>query len=181
MDYFIENGCMHILPYFNRKFTSRMIEKLNTVSKIEFLAHHPYFNIESSDDDEDIQSISIFNQPLENIPSNIKEIYLGDCFNKSVNNLPIGLEKIVFGYNFNRCVDFLPITLKYVEFGAKFNKSIDNLPNLVEEIYLDKDFDKVITKFPSNLRKIGFHISYKDIILPETNAIIKYYPYKKIF
>jgi len=68
-----------------------------------------------------------FNQNVDNIPNNIRQIQFSYDFNQSVDNLPTEIMIIDFSYYFNKSVDFLPSGLKCLSLGPKFNQPIDNL------------------------------------------------------
>jgi hypothetical protein len=74
-------------------------------------------------------NLSSFNNSLNNLPSYLKILELGDYFNQEINYLPSTLQELIIGDSFNQKIDNLPLSLQKLELGKAFNQEIDNLPN----------------------------------------------------
>ncbi len=122
-----------------------------------------------------------FNQPLDNLPKNIKKIIFHERdegsshphyysnFNQSIDNLPEGLTYLKLESCFNNSVDKLPSTLKYLELGYNFNKTIDSLPSDLEELVISsKMFNYPVNNLPTGLKKLtlGFTFNQEVEFLP---------------
>jgi hypothetical protein len=96
-----------------------------------------------------------FNQPLDNLPNNIKHITFitsinsddWGCFNHPLENLPINLESLdLMSCDFNQSLDYLPTTLKYFKLylSCPFYKEnlLDNLPVNLEHLCLFSNINK---------------------------------------
>jgi len=97
-----------------------------------------------------------YNQPVDNLPINIKFLFFGIDFNQSLDNLPSGIEKIYFANNskFSQPVDFLPAGLKEIRFGYNYNIPLDNLPVSLEKLLVPYFYKHSMVNFPTNLKKI---------------------------
>ena len=100
---------------------------------------------------------SLFNNEINNLPSNLTHLVFGYSFDKEVNNLPSNLTHLVFGYSFNQKVDNLPSNLTHLVFGYSFNKEVYNLPNSIEELRFGIEFNQKLDNLPSSIHKINFH------------------------
>ena len=109
----------------------------------------------SEDIIEDIKKCEIiyfnydFNQPVNNLPNNIRKIIFGKKFNQPVDHLPQEIMMINFCCDFNQTIDFLPINLICLSLGPKFNQPIDNLPENLKKL--------TIHNFSNELNVKNFH------------------------
>jgi hypothetical protein len=91
-----------------------------------------------------------FNQPVDNLPSDLKSLTFGNNFNQPVDNLPSSLESLTFGNNFNQPVDNLPFSLEYLSMGDFFEQELnqqffDNHPNL-KCLEINEDYYSVLKR-----------------------------------
>ncbi len=95
----------------------------------------------------------MFNQKLENLPSNIEELRLGESFDQPIDLLqkPIDFGFCCF-YNFLTNLRTKNYTLKKLVITGKFNHSIDNLPDSIEYLEIIGFFNQPINKLPANLK-----------------------------
>lgn len=138
------------------------------------------FNRSLEDDDiinslKTIKSIyfgSCFDHPIDCLPNNIEKIIfdIDSVFNQQINNLPVNLKEIYLGNHFNQPVNCLPSSLTKIIFGISFNQSLDNLPNGLEELVLGIGFLQKLENLPSSIKKINIFDLYPYI----TNIIEKY-------
>ena len=121
-------------------------------------------------DDEAIY-LSRFNQPIKNLPQNIKKINFGWYFNQPVDNLPKTMTELKYGFKFNQPVDNLPINLTHLTFNTHFNQPLDKLPkNLLNLAFSTiSNFNQPLDNLPKNLYylKIGIKFNNK-IIIPDS-------------
>lgn len=90
-----------------------------------------------------------------NFYTNVKAIKLISKFNRSVDNLPTRLEKLCLGDSFNKSIDKLPNSLKYLNLGSQFNYKINKLPKSL--IYLTIPNKNLINKNDFNpILKVKF-------------------------
>lgn len=62
------------------------------------------------------KDLSVFNQEIDILPSNLENLVLSSYFNLSVNNLPNNLKYLSLGSNFNLSkINNLPLKLKYLD------------------------------------------------------------------
>ncbi len=101
-----------------------------------------------------------FNQPINNLPKKLQELKLGNMFNQSIDNLPSSLEKLQFGDDFNQPINNLPPNLKKLTLGDKFNQPIDNINSKLKTLELGREFTQTITKLPDSLESIVFDRYY---------------------
>ena len=119
-----------------------------------------------------------FNLPINNLPSTLISLTLGECFNQPVNNLPNSLKYLHFNEKFNQPIDTqetfltekvsgahhkfterkfigcnLPNSLIELTFtwGSKFNQSIENLPNSIIHLKLGREFSQSVNILPASL------------------------------
>jgi len=104
-----------------------------------------------------------FNQPVDNLPSNIEEISFERDFNQPVDNLPMGLKKIKFGQYFNQPLDNLPIGLEVLEFvgHSEFNQPLDNLPINLKKLFLGFSYNLPLFCLPEGLKSMNIPYRYK--------------------
>jgi hypothetical protein len=123
----------------NIPFIKEQLELLKKINKVIIKCNFEYIhslpdNIECIT----IMSHSDFNQPLENLPFNLKILNIyDDTFNQSLDSLPVNLEKLVIGSKtYNKPLDNLPSNLKILYFirFVKYNQPLTNLPNSIEKI-----------------------------------------------
>lgn len=97
-----------------------------------------------------------YNLPLDNLPNNIKCLYIGKNFNQSLDNLPNEVISIIFhkGSIFDKPLDFLPLGLKALHLGLFYNCPLDNLPENLEEFSVPYHFTHSMINFPKNLKRI---------------------------
>lgn len=55
-----------------------------------------------------------FNQPVDNLPSNIQYIKFGSSFDKPVDNLPKGLETLILSETYKKPLNNLPVSVKII-------------------------------------------------------------------
>jgi hypothetical protein len=136
-----------------------------------------------------------FNQPINNLPSKIKEIIFGYYFNQTIDNLPSGLKKLkfkgdfnqnvdnlppeiqqlTFGTSFNQLVNNLPYNIQYIAFGYKFNQSLcDNLPPKIQQITFGDEFNQPLCYNLPKLKKLTISKNYNKPLnnLPASVKII---------
>jgi hypothetical protein len=91
-----------------------------------------------------------FIQNLDNIPSSLKILEMGDSFNNVI-NLNEGLKVLFMGSRFNQNLNFIPDSLEVLILGHAYNKviSISESKNL-KHVKLGNLFDQPIT-FPQSL------------------------------
>jgi len=92
-----------------------------------------------------------YNLPLNNLPSNLKYLQVGDAYSHYLDNLPLGLEELVIGdenwmSKYNLSLDFLPHHLKALSiYSFEFNQELNNLPNSLLHLTIH---DKYRNKLP---------------------------------
>jgi len=77
---------------------------------------------------------SIFDHPVEKLPTSIEKIKFGYSFNQPIGMLPRGIRYLEFGEEFDQSVDNLPPGLKTLIVKTRFNQCLDNLPDGLEEL-----------------------------------------------
>jgi hypothetical protein len=118
-----------------------------------------------------------FNQPLDNLPNSIKEIYFdaGSIFNQPVDVLPSNLKILSFGKYFNHNINNLPNGLQVLILSTNFDKSLNNLPDSLTHLDLERtEINHNIKKYPPNLFEIKFNNKFNNTIenLPKKLKII---------
>lgn len=103
-----------------------------------------------------------FNNPIDNLPNNIKIIEFNKKseFNHQLNNLPIELEHLWLGINYQYNLDNLPINLKSLKLIG-YNGSYDNLPYGLLELQILEPY-KLLSNNINNL-KFDMNIHLKGI------------------
>lgn len=125
-----------------------------------------------------LKSITIsdeyFNQPLNNLPSGLEELYIDSiAFNHPLDNLPITLKILKFaqyrtvyyydGYQYN--LDYLPFSLEKLYLpqitgvsGEEYGVTIDNLPQNLKFLSLPLmyDYDISLNNLPDSIEIIEF-------------------------
>jgi hypothetical protein len=102
-----------------------------------------------------------FDKPLNNLPSTIRNLTLDYCFNQRLDNLPSGIQNLSLGCIFNQPLDNLPSSLINLTLGLSFNQCLDNLPHGIQNLTLGDDFNQCLDNLPSSINKITFK-SYED-------------------
>lgn len=101
----------------------------------------------------------------------VDNIIFSHEFNQPVNNLPRNVRRVEFGSNFNRNIRCLSKYdyIKYLEVGESFNKKLDHLPDCLEELVIANPYYPYnLNRLPKNLKKLVVHTVFdKNIILPE--------------
>jgi hypothetical protein len=126
-NYHINNNydSMYFYPHFNNYINSyynKIIKKYN-IKKLYFESFHNmcrscYLSIKKE---------SVFNKPINYLPSSLTHLNLGLHFNQPINNLPNNLEYLILEEsNFNQPIDNLPNSLTHLLLGFNFNQPIDN-------------------------------------------------------
>jgi hypothetical protein len=100
-----------------------------------------------------------FNQSLDNLPSSIINLTLGNNFNQEINNLPSGIINLTLGGEFNQPLNNLPNNISKITFDSpdniKFNQEIKKIPlnltlidisQIPNKSYLKKEFGKFNVK-----------------------------------
>ena len=128
-----------------------------------------------------------FNQSLDNLPNNVKQVSIqNNDYNKDLNNLPISLTFLIIECNhFSGDISFLPENLKVLFFKTKItNKQIENLPKLR---YLCTYFSEDIKNLPDSIEYLkilnskGNHFDvgevkkFKIINLPKSLHTLVFY------
>jgi hypothetical protein len=96
---------------------------------------------------------SNFNQEINNLPKEIKELVLSYNYDKNLDNLPNLTHLTIFG-KFNNPINNLPLTLLFLRFAdSQFNNSIDSLPSGLKMLVLDCRcrFNQSFDNLPSSL------------------------------
>ena len=139
-----------------------------------------------------------FNQPVDNLPPNLKHLEFSDSFNP-VKHLPHGLTHVTFGMKFNCSVDHLPSSLLHLHFGIYFNHPLDHLPPSLMELRFPEyspifnhslellpstitslnipfSFNQTINKLPHSLTSLEIYDSSRIPIHPDINLAIPVWP-----
>ena len=136
-------------------------EIINKQKKIIINCNYEYINsLPNEVESICIMSHSNFNQPLTNLPFNLKKLIIYDItFNQNLDCLPNNLETLIIGCkNYNLPLDNLPQNLKSLIF-LRFTKYSQHLLNL-----------------PKNIKKIDIYTFYpykNELVLNYPNTIIK--------
>lgn len=102
--------------------------------------------------------------------NNLIYIYFGNVFDQNVDNLPSNLQKLEFGYEFNQNIDNLPPNLHTLKFSKWFNQKVDNLPTKLKTLILPDMFNQNLDKLPKTLEELCVGWRYKCTLdnLPPT-------------
>jgi len=73
---------------------------------------------------------SDFNQPITQIPANIKYLKFGDDFDQSIDNLPANLEYLYLGWEFNHHLHYLPPNLLILDISKCKMTNLFDLSNI---------------------------------------------------
>ena len=98
---------------------------------------------------------SIYNNSIDDLNDNIKELILGDNYNYKINKLPFELEKLVLGKTYQHKIYIFPKMLIYLDIGESYEDSLDNLPDNLETLIISGKFNNYI-KYPSKLKNLIF-------------------------
>lgn len=100
----------------------------------------------------------IYNQPIYNLPENLKELIIESSnFNQPINNLPLNLEILTIYSEFlNQSLDYLPNSLKELRLFSKIlNQPIDKLPQNLKILDITSElFNQSLNNIPKNLEKL---------------------------
>ncbi len=132
-----------------------------------------------------------FDQPIEDLPINLKILCLKHCsnaeynffgkstddsewidFNQPVDSLPDSLEELVIVSSiFDKPIDSLPSGLKKLYICSegldKFNQSVDNLPSGLETLVIQSQrFKQKLNNLPDSIKLIyiPFHTGHPDVL-----------------
>ena len=131
---------------------------------------------------------------LDNLPSELKKLYLPNSYCFELDNLPLGLEKLslLIGDDFIQSLCYLPESLKELTIrsfkSAKIlNINYDNLPNGLEKLFLYGNIDCELNNLPRNLKTLHLTEIYNNMIhnlpdgLEELKIPIDYKYLREIF
>ena len=119
-------------------------------------------------------SESLFNNEINNLPTNLKKIRFGNYFSQSLDFLPTGLEELEFAQEstFRCLVDNLPSSLKKITFGKYFNIPINNLPYDLEYLNIESNsFMQELKNLPPNLKYLYLYNGPDYYYLKQINSI----------
>ena len=168
--YYIINECV---IFFN-DFNNSLENYTNIISKYNKLSFSGYYYPSYTDtifNNSQYLMMSNFDKSVDNLPSNLTLIILGDGFNKSVDNLPYSLTHLQLGFWFNKTVDNLPCSLTHLTLGKQFNQFVDNLPCSLTYLVLGEQFVKSIDNLPCSLTHLTLN-SFFDQNLNNINSNI---------
>lgn len=102
---------------------------------------------------------SLFDQPINNMPQNLKVLNFGYSFNQPINNIPQNLKQLSFDYIFNQS-PILSASLTHLVLGCEFNKQLI-LPANLTHLVLGFKFNQPLT-LPTDLTHltIDYYFSY---------------------
>lgn len=113
---------------------------------------------------------------LNNLPRNLKILYLTQFNYNMIYNLPVGIEelKIPTDYKYLREIFSSTNTLKKLIIGYKLNSNVgiqsffdlESIPDYVKEIEFGDDFNQELTYLPPVVKKITFGFNYNLPIGP---------------
>ncbi len=179
-----------IIPteFIDEPLNDEIIRRLKNVKRIDFGVNFncPIMNLPNS-----VESIMFhggsFNYSIDNLPNNLKVLFLCSRYNQPLDYLPHGLEILMFqcGSIYSHRLDNLPASLKVLEIPIIYNHEIDCLPDSIEDLrigvkvasndenmYIKETisfcnegdgilFNKRIKKFPANLKKLIIFSDYE--------------------
>lgn len=135
-----------------------------------------------------------FNQPLDNLPSNIKHItFFTDAksdnwssFNYPIDNLPSCLESLeLMSCKFNQSIDYLPLSLKYLKLNIAKpfyqDNLFNNLPINLEHLCIYSNINKYCgfhnfnEEYLFNLNNLPKNLKMLEI-MPNTYKPIEHLP-----
>lgn len=117
----------------------------NNILKIQFknryVNHIPY--------------IGVFNQPLNNLPINLRELdIMYTNYNHPLHVLPYTLTKLLLSDTFNHNLDLLPESLQILKLGSNYNKKLDDLPSGLKVLDLGNGFMTPDSILPGGIEEI---------------------------
>ena len=124
-----------------------------------------------------------FESLVDNLPSSLLKLNLGDEYNLPVDNLPENLTHLTFGdlgYEsmesiFNQPINNLPNNLKIIALGSNFFHPIDNLPDSIQILcLLNPDYNIPINKLPRKLKELWIYNNKTDDIYNHHKIDIDY-------
>ncbi len=141
---------------YNEIFSNEIIMILNECNKVYFNNNDDISTcFKIKDMNEYFYStkwkISIFNQPIDNLPNTITHLILGTNFDKPIDNLPNTIIHLTLDHSFNQAIDNLPNTITHLRLGTLFNQPIDNLPNSITHLTLSSFYNNKINYFSDTL------------------------------
>jgi hypothetical protein len=166
---------------------SKIIKKNNDVIFIRTNKPLHYFmDIISKPNIYKIVFSDIFDQPIENVPPNIKCIdiggtngndnYTGLKYNHELSNLPITLKQFSIFLKIDCSLDYLPEGLKSLTIHECNEIYLDNLPHSLENLYIvdARKLTKPLLNLPLNLKGLSFYYGYKFPVstLPRTLKLL---------
>ena len=80
---------------------------------------------------------------LKTCQSGIKTLKFGWCFNQPVDNLPKNLKIICFGQKFYQNIDNLPDSIEEINFDSysgKYNLPIKKFPNSLKKLQINRNY-----------------------------------------
>jgi hypothetical protein len=114
-----------------------------------------------------------FNEDIKEYPPNLKILKLGkyhkfsiNNYNKPLNNLPKNLRELyIYSYTFDQYLDNLPESLEILDVRSWiFNRPLDNLPKNLKTLIVIENFNQPTDKFPSSLENFKFGIYFNQDI-----------------
>ena len=152
-DIWTHNDMFIIKPHFDGYIQSNSIDiKYN---KLIFSNYNNFIcSIKEYYDDNYDQGgtfeFNMFNESVNDLPSQLVQIVFGYCFNQPVDNLPNKLTHLYFDWSFNQPIDNLPNLLTHLSLGLKFNHTIENLPNSLILLHISKCYKKSFDNLPKS-------------------------------
>jgi hypothetical protein len=95
-----------------------------------------------------------FDKPLNNLPSTIRNLTLDYCFNQRLDNLPSEITNLTLGWYFNQRLDNLPSGIQNLSFGCIFNQPLDNLPSSLINLTLGLSFNRCLDNLPHGIQNL---------------------------
>ncbi len=104
---------------------------------------------------------SRFNQPLNNLPRNLKYIIFPEDseFSQSLENLPSSLEYLATGWTYNKPIPYLP-NLIYLWLGRKYSLALPKLSSKLQYLILEESFTQYLNNLPQNLEYLDIGFNY---------------------
>lgn len=97
----------------------------------------------------------IFNQPLNNLPINLKELdIIYTKYNHPLHVLPYTLTKLLLSHTFNHNLDLLPESLQILKLGGNYNKKLDDLPSGLKVLDIGSGFMTPDSILPGAIEEI---------------------------
>ncbi len=104
---------------------------------------------------------SRFNQPLKNLPRNLKYLIFPEHseFSQSLENLPPSLEYLATGWSYNKPIPYLP-NLIYLWLGRKYSLGLPKLSSKLQYLILEENFTQYLNNLPANLEYLHVGFNY---------------------